>query len=634
MPLKTIRFWYEWNLKRRSLVAILIPLAVAAVVLLVMVKVLAFNREAEDELQRGLRALGQIHAMHAALAEAASGVRGFILTQDETFLAPYHRAEGLLQKSLSQLETDLKDPMQRQSLAEISALVAVKLANLAKLQSPPLHESPVQLQEYSLDNKLLLDQIRRRIAGMEERENQIIAALRRDLQQARLTSQWIIFTTLLVAVLLAAVLAQWFARDLIRRVRRIRDNAVNIGRGVPLRSFDSGYQDEVAELDRLVVQTGSILDQRLEELRCARELAEEANLAKTDFLSRTSHELRTPLNAILGFSELLKDEAWPAEKNRHITIIRRSAEHLLQLVNDLLDLSQLENGRMVLQSGPTSISEAVSTARDIVSASAEAKAVQLNIADDCVAVAKADPQRLVQILINLMDNAIKFTPPASQVNVYWRILNSALGEGVELIVNDSGPGITAGLETELFSPFSRLDSDREGVGLGLAISRSLAEQMGGRLEYRAAPQAGSDFVLWLPLDHRAAETNFPSEYPQRATPDYQPGNTKLPSQPWVVVIQDPAFLMLAETLAARFQAHSVVVSSQLDWQSISLAEPCLLLTDIPHQELALPENLVVARRLYITSKPPPHCDQKNVLWLAAPVTARRMRRLLQEIDYV
>ncbi|CAN0589952.1 unnamed protein product, partial [Ectocarpus sp. 12 AP-2014] len=176
MPLKTTRFWHGWDLKRRSLIALLIPLMVAAVVLLVMVKVLAFNREAEDELQRGLRALGQIHAVHAALAEAASGVRGFILTQDETFLAPYQRAEGLLKKSLSELETDLKDPTQRQSLSEISALVTVKLANLEKLQSSPLTESSGRVREYSLDNKLLLDQIRTRIAEMETRENQIIAA--------------------------------------------------------------------------------------------------------------------------------------------------------------------------------------------------------------------------------------------------------------------------------------------------------------------------------------------------------------------------------------------------------------------------------------------------------------------------
>ncbi|MCK7552704.1 sensor histidine kinase [Marinobacter goseongensis] len=634
MPLKTTRFWHGWDLKRRSLIALLIPLMVAAVVLLVMVKVLAFNREAEDELQRGLRALGQIHAVHAALAEAASGVRGFILTQDETFLAPYQRAAGLLKKSLSELETDLKDPTQRQSLSEISALVTVKLANLEKLQSSPLTESSGRVREYSLDNKLLLDQIRTRIAEMETRENQIIAALQQDLKQARQSSQRIIFSTLLAAVILAAILAQWFARDLIRRVRRIRDNAVNIGRGIPLRSFSGGYQDEVAELDSLVVQTGVILDQKLEELRCARELAEEANQAKTEFLSRTSHELRTPLNAILGFSELLQGTARSPENNRHITIIRRSAEHLLQLVNDLLDLSQLESGNMAIPLHPTSIHEAVFTARDIVSSRAQAKAVTLNVIDDGVVLAMANPQRLVQILINLMDNAIKFTPPATHVTVRWRIMNGKSAESVELIVTDSGPGITAGLEEGLFSPFNRLDSNREGVGLGLAISRSLAEQMGGRLDYRAAPGGGCDFVLWLLLDRRATESHKPSQQPHRATLSNQLQKTRHSPLPWILMVQDPEFLMLAETLAARFRAQCVVVSSQLDWRSISLTEPCFLLTDIPPQRLTLPENLMITKRLYITAEPPPHCDQKSILWLAAPITARRMRRLIQEMDYV
>lgn len=614
------------------MVATLIPLMVAAVVLLVMAKVLAFNREAEDELQRGLRALGQIHAVHAALAEAASGVRGYLLTQDETFLAPYQRAETSLRNSLSQLETDLRDPSQRESLSEISSLVAVKLSNLAKLKSPADRVSSDLVFEYSMDNKLLLDRLRNRIADMETRENQIVAALQSDLQQARRNSQWIIFTTLMAAVVLATLFAQWFARDLIERVRRIRDNAIRIGRGLPPKLYNGGYRDEVAELDSLVVQTGSVLDERLEELRCAKILAEEANQIKTDFLSRTSHELRTPLNAILGFSELLKDAALSPEQSHRLAVIRRSSEHLLQLVNDLLDLSRLENGKMVLQLRATSVSEVALAARDIVSRSAATKSVRLIVSGSNNVLARADAQRLLQILINLMDNAIKFTPKQTCVTVSW-LAGAELREGgVEILVSDSGPGITPGREQELFNPFNRLDSQLEGVGLGLAISRSLAEQMGGHLEYRSAAEGGSDFALWLPLSCQAEQSTSAGALPRAHSLQREPvGNPKRPL-PWVLIMENPELVMLSETLAARFRVRCIAVSSSADLALVQMEEPCFLMADAPRETLTLASSLTIAKQLYITPEPPPDYDQKHVFWLAPPVTALRLRRFLQEFS--
>jgi len=627
-----VKFWYAWSLRRRSMVVTLIPLLTAAIVLLVMTKVLAFNREAEDELQRGLRVLGQIHAVHAALAEAASGVRGFLLTQDEAFLAPYQRAQGLLRTSFNQLELDLKDPVQRQNLAEISALVDIKLSNLSRVQSNALREVPGSILEYSLDNKVLLDRLRSRIADMETRENQIVAAMQKDLQSARQISQWLIFTTLVAGFVLATVLAQWFARDLITRVRRIRDNAVRIGDGMPLKVYGGGYQDEVAELDRLVVRTGAVLDEKLEELRHAKASAEEANRTKTDFLSRTSHELRTPLNAIMGFTDLLKDSAWNPEQRHRLAIIGRSAHHLLQLVNDLLDLSRLENGKLALELRPVAINEAVLTARDIVAGRATAKSVTLRVDNDSgSAVATADPQRLLQILINLLDNAIKFTAADTRVTVSWQTVAGAQGKGVEITVRDDGPGVTPDLEKHLFSPFSRLDSQVEGVGLGLAISHALAQQMCGHLTYQSAPGGGSSFVLWLPLDNRAAKANLADHLSNTPTLERQPENADALAMPWVLVTENPELLVLTETVAARFRAHFIAVPSLSNWSAEPPGKPCLLITDCPPEQLQLPADLTVGRALYLTPEPPDGHDHETLSWLAPPLTARRLRRFLQEL---
>jgi len=632
MQFKPARYWYSWNLGRRSVVITLVPLLVAAIVLVVVNKALAFSREAEDELQRGLRVLGQIHAVHAGLAEAASGVRGFLLTQDEAFLAPYQRAEERLRKSLSQLKSDVKDPVQRQSLAEISALVDVKLSNLALLQSPSQTPSTGSILEYSLGNKVLLDHLRNRIADMETRENQIVGALQQDLHEARQTSQWLMLTTLVAAFVLATLLAQWFARDLITRVRRIRDNAMHIGSGTPLQIHAGSYQDEVAELDQLITQTSAMLDEKLEELQCAKASAEESNLAKTEFLSRTSHELRTPLNAIIGFSDLLNEGNWAPEQRHRVATIRRSAHHLLHLVNDLLDLSRLETGNLTLEVQPVAVEEVILTARDIVAGRALVKSVELSIhshTEDVVAA--ADPERFLQILLNLLDNAIKFTPPGTQVIVSWQNATRAEAEGVEITVTDHGSGITPALEKLLFSPFNRLDSQVEGVGLGMAISRSLAQLMRGHLEYQPAPGAGSRFVLWLPLSDGIAKVSK-ADCRQTTVPlQRQPAGASRATMPWVLVTKNPELLVLVETVAARFRVRCVAVSSPSDWQTVPLGEASLLLSDSPPEQLQLPPDLVIGRALYITPEPPTGHDQQTVFWLAPPPTALGLRRLLQEL---
>jgi signal transduction histidine kinase len=637
MPFKPVKFWYRWNLGRRSVVITLVPLLVAAIVLVVINKALAFSREAEDELQRGLRVLGQIHAVHAGLAEAASGVRGYLLTQDEAFLAPYQRAEKRLRESISQLKSNVQDPVQRQSLAEISALVDVKLSNLASLLSPSQTPSTGSILEYSLDNKVLLDHLRDRIADMETRENQIVETLQQALQKARQTSRWLMFSTLVAAFVLATLLAQWFARDLITRVRRIRDNAMHIGSGIPLTLHDGGYQDEVAELDQLIARTSVVLDEKLEELRCAKASAEESNLAKTEFLSRTSHELRTPLNAIIGFSDLLSDGASASQQRHRVATIRRSAHHLLHLVNDLLDLSRLETGNLTLEVQPVAVQEIVITARDIVAGRAAAKSVDLCIRSNSAdIVAAADSERFLQILLNLLDNAIKFTPAGTQVIVSWQAAMRAQTKGVEITVIDHGMGITPGMEQHLFSPFNRLDSQVEGIGLGMAISHSLAQLMGGHLAYQPAPGAGSCFVLWLPVFDSTskvsvAKASAASARQATAAPPRQPANSGKATIPWVLVTKNPELLVLVETLAARFQVHCNAVSSPSDWQTVPLGEAVLLLSDSPQEQLQLPPGLIIGRALYITPEPPTGHDQTTVFWLTPPPTALGLRRLLQEL---
>jgi len=198
-------------------------------------------------------------------------------------------------------------------------------------------------------------------------------------------------------------------------------------------------------------------------------------------------------------------------------------------------------------------------------------------------------------------------------------------------VTDHGSGITPALEKLLFSPFNRLDSQVEGVGLGMAISRSLAQLMRGHLEYQPAPGAGSRFVLWLPLSDGIAKVSK-ADCRQTTVPlQRQPAGASRATMPWVLVTKNPELLVLVETVAARFRVRCVAVSSPSDWQTVPLGEASLLLSDSPPEQLQLPPDLVIGRALYITPEPPTGHDQQTVFWLAPPPTALGLRRLLQEL---
>jgi hypothetical protein len=232
--------------------------------------------------------------------------------------------------------------------------------------------------------------------------------------------------------------------------------------------------------------------------------AEEASRAKTEFLSQMSHELRTPLNAVLGFAQLLllagPDSLTPPQRAQ-IEHIQTAGWHLLALINDTLDLSQIEARRTVLDLAPVTLGPVVEQALAMVVASAAERGVRLQPLSPGEAdlMVRADRTRLLQVLINLLSNAIKYNRPGGQVVVKTGRDDGA-GEAF-LRVLDTGLGMTPAQLEQLFEPFNRLGREHslvEGSGIGLALSRMLVEQMGGRIEVSSS-NAGSEFRVCLPL---------------------------------------------------------------------------------------------------------------------------------------
>jgi PAS domain S-box-containing protein len=230
------------------------------------------------------------------------------------------------------------------------------------------------------------------------------------------------------------------------------------------------------------------------------EEVERANKAKSEFLSRVSHELRTPLNAILGFGQLLERQN-PTETQRpRIRHILNAGKHLLGLINEVLDISRIESGRMQLSLEPVCAADAITEALDLMRPLAGQRSVQLSTLasfDNSVFVL-ADRQRFKQVLLNLLANAVKYTPVSGTVSVSH---NANGDENVRIGVHDTGPGIPNEKLERLFTPFERLGAEQsnvEGTGLGLALSQRLMQAMGGSIGVESTVGKGSTFWLELP----------------------------------------------------------------------------------------------------------------------------------------
>jgi PAS domain S-box-containing protein len=240
--------------------------------------------------------------------------------------------------------------------------------------------------------------------------------------------------------------------------------------------------------------------------RAAERAALEANRAKSTFLASFSHEIRTPLNAVLGMAELLSREDLPAPAQEHVTAIQDAGQSLLALLNDVLDLSKIEAGKLTLEALPVAPLSIGRRLERLWRPQLEAKGVRfdVDIADDLPARFTSDPARLQQILSNLMSNATKFT---SRGEVRLRIARApAAADGsdwIEFSVRDTGPGLTQDQRARLFSAYAQAEEATArrygGTGLGLAICRRLAEAMGGAISVKSAPGVGSEFRVRLPI---------------------------------------------------------------------------------------------------------------------------------------
>jgi PAS domain S-box-containing protein len=297
----------------------------------------------------------------------------------------------------------------------------------------------------------------------------------------------------------------------------------NDGRRVPVLLTVSGMRDEADQLTGFVALAYDLTErkkaeeqlerykdelehtvlQRTHELMLARDSAEAANKAKSVFLANMSHELRTPLNAILGFSALIgRDSELSVSQRQYVEIINRSGEHLLALINDVLEIAKIEAGKLQLEIAPFDFGGMVHDIADMMRLRAKSKGLELKLdmSAECPRYLKGDEARLRQILINLVGNAVKFTTSGNVTIRFGTQLREHLYLLIE--VEDSGPGISEDDQRHLFKPFVQLaeTGDQQGTGLGLSITKQFVELMKGKISVESSPGSGSLFRVELPIE--------------------------------------------------------------------------------------------------------------------------------------
>jgi len=427
-----------------------------------------------------------------------------------------------------------------------------------------------------------------------------------------------------------------FERDFLRRdggylILEIYDSVIrnSAGQATGIRSVLLDVTDrrlaeqllanEVTERERLTVA-----------LRRSKEEAEKANRAKSEFLSRMSHELRTPLNAILGFAQLLEMAALDRDKRESVAQILKAGQHLLGLINEVLEISRIEAGRLSISPEAVQISLAVQEALDLLTPMAARRNIMVRdeVARDRRRHVLADQQRLKQVLLNVITNAINYNCDAGTVTISTQEVES---NRLRIKVRDTGPGIKPGSEGKLFTPFERLGAEQtgvEGTGLGLALSKRLIEVMGGSMGVENNPDRGATFWLELPL------VKDPVAQAQTAIADLPATAPPVPQQRQRIVLyveDNLSNITLIEHIIVHRPQVKLVAAMQgrLGLDLAREHRPDLILLDLHLPDISGEDVLQGLRQI-------PELKSTPVIVISADATRGRIERLLSMgvLDYL
>lgn len=498
-----------------------IAAAFAVSVLILLVGVVSYlsvvrSQQAARWVEHTYQVRNSVGDLIAALRDAQRGERGYVITGDSTDLQPVRESPARVREqvgrlrrltadnALQQLRLDRLEPLIESNLAVLGESVALR--DTAGFESAAAQVA-VDRGDASMNQILAL------VATLDGTEAEL---LRERAARQRETEQ-IAIGIIASGSLLAFLLSVWILLAIRRDVRELQQNREQLelqaeqlhDQAAELEAQHVELEMQVEESQNLTTQllgTNQQLERAKEQADEARDAAREALATRSRFLAAMSHELRTPINAIIGYNDLLLLDLYGPMNRAQTQGVERSqraARHLAELVNDILDLSKIEAGKIELQPDdvhlPALLDDVLTTVRPLA---AERDTVLEVEAEQCTERVRTDPRRVRQILLNLLSNAIKFGD-GNPV----RVRCSSRDRGAAVIeVRDHGRGIPAEALERIFEEFVQLEDGRGGTGLGLPISRRLAEALGGSLSTESVAGEGSTFRLVLPAQLPAGDS--------------------------------------------------------------------------------------------------------------------------------
>jgi two-component system, sensor histidine kinase and response regulator len=443
-----------------------------------------------------------------------TGLRGYLLTGQTNFLAPYTQARSVLPGQLAELQRLAASPAEKQDARAITTAIKSYIATYAQpLVAGDGKLTRAQNIATTVHGKRLFDALRTRFATFDATVQQMLARRRQRTANSSTRTLVLAAIGLVGSILLLGGLVAYILRNVLQPVRVVARAAARLTGGeldvrVPTRG-----RGEVALLGRSFNSMAASLQQRESELSEANGqlgeavlAAREASRLKSSFLANMSHEIRTPLHGVIGMMSLLEETPLEPEQRQYVSTGLASGENLMNVINDVLDFSKIEAGRLELEQNDFDLHETIETTCEILAPTVHAKGLELQvfIEKDVPRGVRGDRARVSQVLTNLLSNAAKFTPDGEIVVEARLAVGTETSEFlVRLEVRDTGIGIDPRQLDGLFNPFVQADSSTTrhfgGTGLGLAISSELMGLMGGTLDVHSEPGKGSTFICTIPF---------------------------------------------------------------------------------------------------------------------------------------
>ncbi len=568
------RGWTDLQLRSKGFAVVAVPLCMLFLAGAVFFVTAQQDRRVQRQVLHDRAVLQHLNTVSSLVVDSDSADRGYVLTRDTAHLLVGAEIERKLDDTLGALDTLVGGPG-LVGVGELRTLVGER----TRLPVAPLGTLGADaITDWLRDKKGSTDEIRLHLREVEAAQSDVLAKSRASRNRWRDLGSWGVGASLLIGCIGGVLAARMFSSGVVRRVAKLEEDATHLATGEPLGPPDTG-RDELGLLSRTLHQ---IVGQRMNlesELREARDAADAANSAKSEFLSRMSHELRTPMNSVLGFAQLLEMDELTESQRSSVHQITRGGRHLLDLINEVLDISRIESGTLALSPEPVLLRDVVEEVADLIAPLASARGVSVGypIGAGCEHYVLADRQRVKQVLLNLLANAVKYNRPGGRVDVSCE----PAGDGMlSMAISDTGVGIAPEHLARLFIAFDRLgaeQSDIEGTGVGLALSKRLVEAMDGTLDVRSAIGEGSVFTVTL----QRADSPTPREVTHVAELE-EPRLRKAESRKVLYIEDNLSNLRLMERVVERRPGFTLLHAPE-GWLGLGLARshrPDVVLLDL------------------------------------------------------